>query len=54
MRGDTLAVILLLFSYSAGRSLSYMGIVISSADDKILSLLKADTPAGEFGDFCLF
>ena len=33
VRGDTLAIILLLFSYSAGRSLSYLGIVISSADD---------------------
>ena len=33
VRGDTLAIILLLFSYSAGRSLSYLGIIISSADD---------------------
>ena len=33
VRGDTLAVILVLFSYSAGRSLSYLGIIISSADD---------------------
>ena len=33
VRGDTLAIILLLFSYSAGRSLSYLGIVMSSADE---------------------
>ena len=52
VRGDTLAIILLLFSYSAGRSLSFLGILISSAN--VLSLLKADTPAGECGDLSVF
>ena len=49
VRGDTLAIILLSFSCSAGRLLSYLGIIMSSADDG-LSLLKADRPEGECGD----
>ena len=47
VRGDTLAIILLSFSCSAGRLLSYLGIIISSADD-FKVFLEKNRPEGEF------
>ena len=49
LRGSTRAIIFLYVSFSAGRLLSYLGIIMSSADDG-LSLLKADRPEDECGD----
>ena len=50
--GDTLAIILSLLSCSSGRSLSYQGIIISSADD-FKVFLRRTRPRANVG-ICLF